>query len=244
MQDRILYYAIKYNGDYTKIKNALFNNEEYKKIKYQGKYLTICDEKYPECFRQLKYKPWILFYKGDIHLLEEKMIGVVGSRQYSAYGETCTVALLAHLNKNYGIVSGLAKGIDAIAHVNSLKQNRKTIAVIGCGIDYVYPKENKELYKQIEKEGLIISEYPYSTKPFAHRFPWRNRLIAALSSSLIVIEAKKRSGTLITVNEALELGKDIYCFPHPFCSINGEGCNALIQQGSAMIKDIKDIQDI
>lgn len=244
MRNRILYYALKYDGEYKKISEAILNDEEYKTVHYKGSYITIVDEQYPPCLFRLKYKPWILFYKGDLNLLNQRLVGVIGSRECSEYGKYCVYDLIMNLNVEYGIISGLAKGIDSYSHLYSLNSNRKTIAVIGCGIDYIYPKENKELYERIEKEGLILSEYPYDTKPYAFHFPWRNRIIASLCESLVVVEAKKRSGTLITVNEALELGKDIYCFPHPFNCEIGEGCNILIEQGSAIIKDFNDIREI
>lgn len=172
------------------------------------------------------------------------MIAVVGSRDMSDYGKACTKEVVDELNVKYGIVSGLAKGIDGCAHSYALLQQRSTIAIIGCGLDVCYPKENEKLYASIKKFGLILSEYPYGTKPFAHHFPWRNRIIACLSKCVIVIEAKQRSGTMITVNEALNLGKDIYCFPYRYFDSYGTGCNWLISQGCNIIYCKKDIREI
>lgn len=244
MRKRILYYAVKYEGDFKRISEALLNNENYDDIKYEGKFITIVDSQYPETLKQLRFKPWILFYEGNIELLKEELISVVGSRDISEYGKACCHELLDNVKSKYGIVSGLAKGIDAYAHHLALVKKKHTIAVIGCGIDVIYPKENKDLYRQIATRGLIISEYPNGCKPYAHHFPWRNRIIAALGNSLIVVEAKRRSGTMISVNEALELGKDIYCFPHTYFDDNGVGCNTLIMQGCNILVEQKDIREI
>lgn len=244
MREQLLYYACKYHGDYKRIKKAIEEEEDWEKISYPGNYITILDEKYPSCFKGLKYKPWVLFYEGDFNLLNTAMIGVVGSRNNSCYGEQCTSLLIANLNEKYGIVSGFAKGIDALAHFYALKQNRKTIAVLGCGIDVIYPKENTFLYNKIKKNGLFLSEYPQGSKPYAYHFPWRNRLIAAISDKLIVVEAKVKSGTMITVMEALELGKEVYAFPHNIDQENGKGCNKMIEQGCGMLNEIADIKEI
>lgn len=244
MRKRILYYAVKYGGDFNKISTALLNNEDYEDIEYQGSYITILDKEYPSAFQQLRFKPWILFYEGNLDLLQKQMLAVVGSRIMSHYGEACCEELITNVKKDYGIVSGMAKGIDAYAHHLAFTTNRGTIAVIGCGIDIVYPLENKELYQKIKKDGLIISEYPNGSKPYACHFPWRNRLIAALGFALVVIEAKRRSGTLISVNEALELGREVYCFPHSYFAENGQGCNLLIMQGCNIITSREDIIEI
>lgn len=241
---QLLYYAVKYRGDYHRISKALITNEKWEKIIYDGKYITLMDEDYPDLLLSLKYKPWVLFYEGNLDLLKEKMIGVVGSREMSNYGCYCVDCLMSHLNQMYGIVSGMARGIDGYAHQKAINNKRATIGIIGCGLNIVYPKENASLYDNMKKHHLILSEYPNDTKPLAHHFPWRNRIIAALSESLIVVEAKAKSGTMISVNEALELSKPIYCFPHRFNDEIGIGCNILIEQGSGMINKIEDIEEI
>jgi DNA processing protein len=147
------------------------------------------------------------------------------------------------LAKKYVIVSGLAKGIDALSHLESLRVN-STIAILGCGIDYVYPVENKTLYRSIEENGLILSEYPSLSLPLKHHFPHRNRIVAALGKAVVVIQADLKSGTMITVNEALNLGKEVYTIPYELSSIEGQGCNLLIQQGANMILDDDDILSI
>lgn len=236
IQDKILAYSLKYAGDWQKITKALATNEIIEKATYTGKYITFFDSEYPDSLRKLRYPPWIIFYLGNLNLLHGKLVGIVGSRIYSPYGKNATIAIVKQLKKEFTIVSGLAKGIDAIAHQESLDGH--TIAVLGCGINYIYPLENKGLYAKLQESQLIISEYPGFTKPMKHYFPWRNRLIAALSRCIIVCEAKSRSGTLLTAREANNLGKDIYCIPYPYYDINGYGCNLLIENGAHIIYDI------
>lgn len=239
MREQILCYALKYQGEWQKITQAIADQEEWEIVPYEGSYLTIYDEEYPDCLRQLQYAPWILFYEGDIRLLQEKKVSVIGSRNPDAYGTRMANTITTLLKDTYVIVSGLAKGIDACAHQAAL--DKKTIGVIGCGLDVIYPKENAALYEAIRKQQLLISEYPKGSKPLAHHFPWRNRIIAALSKAVIVIQAKKRSGTLLTVNEALELDIPVYCVPHTFADPYGEGGNLLISQGANILLDEDDV---
>lgn len=244
MRKKLLAYSVKYNGDYFKIKKAVENNEKYQEITYSGSYLTIRDNIYPDTLRQLKYPPFVLYYEGDITLLNNVMVGIVGSRICDERGEENVIALMQHLNPHYGIVSGMAKGIDGIAHQQALSNGRKTVGVIGCGLDIIYPHENDELFNLMRNQALLISEYPQKTPPLAYHFPWRNRLIAALGDSLIVVQAKRRSGTLISVNEALELNKTIYCFPGCYDDKFYSGCNLLINEGAQIICSDSDIKNI
>lgn len=244
MREQLLYYAYKYYGDYKKIKKAIEKQEKWEKIEYKGNYLTILDFNYPTVLKKLLFPPWVLFYEGDITLLEKEMIGIVGSREMSFYGKKCTQLLVENMHSKYGVISGLAKGIDSYAHLMAMHTSRFTVGVLGCGIDVIYPKENEYLYHKMKKEHLIISEYPNGTKPYAYHFPWRNRIIAALCKKLVVVEAKMKSGTMITVNEALELGIPIYAFTHAIDSVNGEGCNYLIKEGSEILGCIEDIKDL
>ena len=175
-----------------------------------------------------------------INLLKEKGVGIVGARNCSTQALQNTDRIVQRLQSKYVIVSGLAKGIDARAHYNATK----TIGVLGCGINVIYPKENTYLFERMKNNGLIISEYPMHVKPLAYHFPWRNRLIAALSDSLVVIEAAYKSGTMITVNECLELSVPIYCVPTAFQDEKHQGCNYLISNGANILVDIKDVDDI
>lgn len=239
MREQILYYAYKYEGDWKRIESALRSNESWASVPYGGDYTTIEDEDYPACFRELEFPPWILFYEGNIHLCHVPCCGIVGSRLASAQGMEHTKHITNILKEKYVIVSGLAKGIDAIAHKSALTHH--TIGVIGCGLDVIYPKENAILYQHMRKHQLLLSEYPYRTKPYASHFPWRNRLIAALSENIIVIEAKQRSGTMLTVNEAIALDRNVYCVPHDYGKEEGKGCNLLISQGAEILVDDEDI---
>lgn len=240
LSKRILYYAIQYGGEWNKIANALKNHEDYKEIDYPYAYITIADTDYPNCFRKLRYPPWILFYQGNLALLEKRCIGIVGARKASNQALVNTASIVQHLKTNYCIVSGLAKGIDAAAHRNAMD----TIAFIGCGIDRIYPKENVDLYQRIKKQGCILSEYPMGVAPLAHHFPWRNRLISACIEALIVIEATFKSGTMLTVNSCIELSVPVYCLPTAFENDQYPGCNALIESGANILSNIHEVDKI
>ena len=239
MREQILYYAVKYDGDYKKIGRAIQQQETWEHIAYKGCYTTIVDADYPSRFRMLEYAPWIVFYEGELSLCEKDSCGIVGSRMVSEKGRCDCIHITNIVKQRYVIVSGLAKGIDGIAHHSSL--DKETIGIIGCGLDICYPKENTYLYQEMRTHHLILSEYPYGCKPYSFHFPWRNRLIAALSNCIVVVEARRRSGTLLTVNEAITLNKEVYCVPHDFMKIEGEGCNLLISQGANILVDDEDI---
>ena len=221
--------AVHYCGDYNKIRKAILNNEETE-IKSCPNCITIFDNEYPKKLLDLKYPPFVLFYKGNLSLLSEEKIGVVGSRLPCEYAIEATKTLCKK-KSDFVIVSGLAKGIDACVHENATK----SIGVLGCGIDYIYPACNKNLYERLEKEGLIISEYPDKTVPYPFHFPFRNRLIAALSNTVYIMEAHEKSGTLTTINEALELGKEIKVLPFDLFNDNGKYNNYLIEEGAMII---------
>jgi DNA processing protein len=239
-REAILWYSIQYDGDWTKIGNAIKANETYSIIDYPYSYITILDKEYPESFKHLRYPPWILFYQGNLALLNKKGIGVVGARLCSNQALENTERIVSRLKYKYVIISGLAKGIDAMAH----KCAFETIGILGCGIDRIYPKENEQLFLSMRKKGLILSEYPMHVKPYASHFPWRNRLIAALSQSLVVIESTYKSGTMLTVNECLELSKPIYCVPTAFSDKKYLGCNYLIRNGANILVDDFDVDCI
>ncbi len=242
MRKAILYYAIQYNGDWTKIGQAIKQKEAYQEFDYPYSYVTIVDENYPNCFKRLRYPPWILFYVGNLNLLKERCVGVVGSRLCSKEARENTEYIVNAIKDTYCIVSGLAKGVDAMAHKTALYN--QTIGIIGCGIDRVYPKENEFLFQYMKQYQLILSEYPCGVAPLAKHFPWRNRLIAACIDALIIIEAKRRSGTMLTVNECLELSVPIYCVPTSFQNKEYPGCNDLISSGAMILCDVKDLEDI
>ena len=240
MRNRIYAYAIKYNGDYYKIKKAVEDNEEYELLTYTESFITIFDDEYPKCLLQLNEPPFILFYKGNLDLLKSKMIGIVGGRKCSFEAQEMTIRLTKELSKRYTIVSGMAKGVDALAH----KYAMNSIGILANGLDVIYPKENMILYQYMEQYQLLISEYPNGVRPKKYYFPFRNRMIAALSSKLIVPSCKETGGTMVTVNEALKLNKEIYTVPYSLDVKYAQGCNHLIEQGANMILSVNDIEDI
>lgn len=233
----ILYYAVLYKGDWKKIAKALDRKEEYQILECDYSFVTIGEPDYPKCFLDLECPPWILFYAGNLEWLNEPKVAIIGARNCSQSGLKNTKQIVDRLKKRSVIVSGLAKGIDAAAHWSSLDE--KTIGIIGCGLDIVYPKENCSLYERMRREHLLISEYPPGVPPYARNFPWRNRLIAAACESVIVIEAGMKSGTMLTVNECLALGKEVYCLPQLFGEQKFAGCNYLISSGANILYDLQ-----
>ena len=175
---------------------------------------------------------------------DKNAIAFVGARKCTDYGKwACKKIVEGFKDTNIRTVSGLAYGIDAISHKVSLENNIKTIGVIGSGLDIIYPKANKYLYEKIEEKGLIISEFPLETPPNSYNFPRRNRIISGLSKGVCVIEAKEKSGTMITTNFALDQGREVFCLPGNINSIYSKGCNKLIQEGSKLVMDASDIID-
>ncbi len=210
--------------------------------------INIDVENYPHQLKNIYDAPISLYIKGNKEILNNKSLAIVGCRQASEYGKKAAKYFAYNLAKNnFNIVSGLAKGVDSYAHVGSLcvenKQNcGRTIAVVGNGLDTIYPSENSKLAEQIIKSGgAIISEYPLGTKPDKMNFPARNRIISGISNGVIVVEAKEKSGTLITVDFALEQGRDVFVVPGNINSANSVGTNDLIKQGAKLVTTYKDI---
>ena len=207
-------------------------------------FITINDDIYPECLKEISDPPEKLYYKGNLELLKsERMIAVVGTRNPSSYGKLCCEYMIKKMSKaDITIVSGFAKGIDSIAHKTSLLTDGKTIAVIASGLDIVYPASNLSLYREIEEKGLILSEYEAGVKPFKFNFPQRNRIIAGLSKGTIVVESKDRGGSLITADLALEFNRDVYAVPGDVFSEYSKGCNNLIRDSKA--KSLSNINEL
>lgn len=187
------------------------------------------DPDYPAAFRELSEPPFVLYCKGDESLLNSECFAVVGTRVPTRYGRDVTETFSKDIaTAGFTIVSGLARGVDAIAHRSALEVGGKTIGVIGCGVDRVYPAENKELYEEIAEKGLILSEYFFGEKPVNYHFPERNRLISALSMGILVTEAGLKSGTMITVEYALDQNKDVFVVPGNVFSEKSKGTNELL----------------
>jgi len=207
------------------------------------KIVTINDELYPYYLKNIYDPPAVLYYKGEI-IENEKAISVVGSRKATSYGIE-TAEKLAYELACLGItvVSGMARGIDSSAHEGALKAGSRTIAVLGCGLDVVYPKENKNLMDSIISNGVVISEYLPGIMPLQRNFPARNRIISGISLGVVVVEAAANSGSLITAEFALEQGRDVFALPGNINRINSEGTNMLIKDGAKLVMGIDDIID-
>ena len=208
------------------------------------KIITIEEKEYPQLLRTIYDYPVSIYVKGNEKILNAPTIGIVGCRQSTAYGEKVAQYFAYNLSKrSINIISGLAKGIDSQSHIGAIKAKGITIGVIGSGLDIVYPKENQYLYDKIIREnGAIVSEYPLGVKPEKMNFPARNRIISGMSKGILVVEAKKKSGTLITVDFALEQGRDVYVVPGNIDEMNSVGTNDLIKQGAQMVTSHRDIE--
>ncbi len=241
---------ININGIGEAIANDIIISKNEKILNYHIKYMkennikiiNINEREYPQALKKIYDPPISLYVKGNIKKLNNKNIGIVGCRECTTYGKKSAEYFAYNLSKqNINIVSGLAKGIDSYAHLGSLNTGN-TIAVLGNGLDMIYPKENLELANEIiKKGGTIISEYPCGSKPDKMKFPARNRIISGISSGIIVIEAKEKSGTLITVDFALEQGRDVFVVPGNINSINSVGTNDLIKQGARLVTTYEDV---
>lgn len=205
---------------------------------------TIFDDDYPINLRNIDDRPTLLYYKGSLSENDKYSVAFVGARKCTDYGKwACQRLVDGVAKKGIPTVSGLAYGIDSICHITSLKNDERTIGVIGCGIDQIYPKSNRRLYEEIEEKGLILSEFPLGTPPRAWNFPQRNRIISGLSLATVVIEAKEKSGTMITSGCAISQGREVFCVPGNINSIYSKGTNRLIQDGAKLIIDADDIID-
>jgi len=198
---------------------------------------------YPSRLKRIEGRPMVLYYSGTMRPLDNEVaIAMVGTRDMTEYGQRNAYSIAYDLSRAGAVVvSGMALGIDGITHRGCLDAGGYTVAVIGCGLDVVYPKDHRNLMREIAEKGLIISEYPPGTKPVGHHFPQRNRIISGLSLGTVVIEAGKSSGALITANTAIEQGRDLYALPGKAGEITSLGTNELIKKGATMITDATEI---
>lgn len=211
--------------------------------KNQIEFISFNNKLFPQKFREIHNSPIGIYVKGELDLLNAKpVIAIVGARNASKSGLKYAHSFSQKLSAmGISIISGLAAGIDGQAHWGSLDEPGKTIAVLGNGLDQCYPKEHNKLFKEIQKKGLLISEFNLGDKPLGYHFPIRNRLISALSDGVLVIEANKKSGSLITVNHALDQGKNVYVIPGEINNPNWAGSNILLKEGANLVTDPGDI---
>ncbi len=207
------------------------------------KALTLISEEYPELLKQIYDPPIALFCKGDISVLNHsKKLAVVGTRRPTRYGDMAALEICEGVASNgVCIISGMARGIDTTAHKAALAMNAPTIAVLGCGVDVVYPRENKKIYEEIVQNGVVISEYPIGTQPLPGYFPARNRIISGLSNGVLVVEAADKSGTLITIEYAQSQGREVLAVPGNITSEKSKTPNKLIRDGAGVVISYKDI---
>ncbi len=204
--------------------------------------LSIWDEDYPPLLQPLFDPPLILFVQGDIKALSLQSVAMVGTRAPSEYAQIMAEKFARELvQRGLAVISGLARGVDTLAHHACVSQGGVTVAVLGSGLDQIYPSENKQLARRIAERGAVISEYPFGAKPDAPHFPRRNRIIAGLSLATLVVEAGETSGALITADNALEYGREVMAIPGNVNNPKSWGCNRLIQQGAKLVQNIDDI---
>ncbi|HHV27222.1 DNA-protecting protein DprA [Anaerosalibacter bizertensis] len=204
--------------------------------------MTVLDEDYPDRLRYIYDNPTVLYYKGYFSEVDKLSLGIVGSRKATSYGKWASEKISSELAElGITVVSGMARGIDTEAHKGALKGKGRTIAILGSGLDIVYPKNNRKLYDKICECGAVVSEFPIGTEPFPANFPQRNRIISGLSLGILVIEATEKSGSLITVEHAIEQGKEVFALPGNINSIFSRGTNCLIKDGAKIVMDIEDI---
>lgn len=207
--------------------------------------LTLLDEHYPRLLREIDQAPPVIYVKGSLTPADEFSVAMVGTRRVTAYGQQVTRDTSTYLaGHGLTIVSGLARGVDGLAHQHALQAGGRTIAVLGSGVDVIYPPEHRKLAEAIIENGAIISDYPMGTQPEGINFPPRNRIISGLSLATIVVEAGERSGALITADFAVEQGRDVFSVPGNVFSPASRGTNSLIQKGAYVMVSPQDVLDV
>ncbi|MCD5382828.1 DNA-processing protein DprA [Candidatus Gracilibacteria bacterium] len=213
--------------------------EKQKKFleKYDAEILFFEDEKFPKNLKNIPDCPMFLYVQGEILEDDFLSIAVVGARKISGYGKEIIKKIIPQLSEKLTIVSGLALGVDGMSHLEAMNAGGRTIGVIGSGLDIVYPSENAHIYKKIlsEKKGAIISEFPFGTRPEKYNFPLRNRIVAGLTLGTLVIEAREKSGSLITANLAIDYNREVFAVPGSIFSTESGGTNSLIKKGFAKL---------
>lgn len=226
-----------------KMRVQLDLDEEMERVRQTGAWvLTAQDSRYPDLLKTLPDAPLVLYVIGTITPEDNLALGIVGTRKATPYGRDAAYEMAKALAANgITVVSGLALGIDALAHKGAIDGNGRTIAVMGCGINQIYPRENHALAREISRQGAIISEFPLNVRPEARNFPRRNRVISGLSLGILVVEAPEASGALITAGIAAEQGREVFAIPGNIFNPNSQGTNRLIQDGAKLVMGIEDI---
>lgn len=217
--------------------------EEFEKVLKLGiKLITVEDPGYPSLLLEIFNRPPLLFAKGDLIKKQNFSVAIVGSRRATSYGRMVAEELARGLSqKGITVTSGLARGVDSAAHKGALEDEGGTIAVVGCGLDIIYPPENKKLFTEICEKGSVVSEFPLGTTPVSYNFPLRNRIISGISKGVVVVEASEKSGALITVDFALEQGREVFAVPGAIRSSQSKGANKLIKTGACLVENANDI---
>lgn len=222
-----------------KVKKELSRLE---KEKENVKVITLLDDLYPSNLKKIYDPPPFLYMRGEIKKEDDRAIAIVGSRKATTYGRLMAERLSKDLaSQGITIVSGMARGIDTFSHQGAISARGRTIAVLGCGIDIVYPSENKGLRDKIIESGAVLTEFPFSTPPEGGNFPSRNRIISGLSLGVVIIEATSDSGSLITASSALDQGREVFAVPGNITSKLSQGTNKLIKKGAKLVEDVDDI---
>ncbi|MBN2108297.1 MAG: DNA-processing protein DprA [Deltaproteobacteria bacterium] len=218
-------------------------DREIERIEAAGvRALTIVSPEYPDNLRNIYDPPPLLYVKGSLKPKDQSALAVVGSRSSSDYGRQAALDICREVAAaGLTVVSGMARGIDSVAHAAALAAKGRTIAVLGCGVDIVYPLENKRLYDRIAENGAVVSEYSMGTKPNAYNFPARNRIISGLALGVLVVEAGMKSGSLITARMALEQGRDVFAVPGSIYSFKAKGVHSLLRSGAKLVEGAGDI---
>lgn len=220
-----------------------FVQDQLERAQKQGVIIvTRNDTGYPDNLKPYPDAPPLLFVRGTLLPQDRRAVAIVGSRDASAYGLTVACTLGRELGRaGLTVVSGMARGIDTAAHQGALSAGARTIAVLGCGLDLIYPPQNKKLFQQISQQGAVISEYPMGTEPLAGHFPSRNRIITGLSLGVVAVEARADSGVFSSVRWAADQGREVFAVPGPVNSSTSQGTNQLIRQGARLVSNARDI---
>lgn len=234
-------------------KNVINNIIQYRQDKYLRdaektlhrkdiSVITLIEDQYPSLLKNIYAPPPVLYVKGELPNRDMSTVAIVGSRRATYYGKQVAERLAYELSRaGVAIISGLAYGVDAMAHKGALRAGGHTVGVLGCGVDIVYPQDNLKYYREMAKKGALVSEFPIGTKPLPGNFPARNRIISGLSQGVLVVEARQRSGALITVDYALEQGRDVFAIPGNINQPCSYGTNTLIKEGAKLVMKVEDI---